>query len=414
MTIDRLLDTHDRKWNVVSIAPIVLIILLSIRSAAAVFSPRLNSDNAVHVLMAYHLKLPDDLYYWGQDRLGSIVPILSHFLLKILPLPVVTVVSIVQYGLLIFGYLCLASLLKQTTSRLALALVWFLPLASFTQLVFVGQPYGPQIALIGAACVAIDRRAQAKTLLKKRLWLATATACLFISLWISDFTIVVLFLISLWGLWQLYQAWQLRKKSAIGDALTAVITAAFGLGFVEFAKSTVASRPNYAAFATPKQSIEMVRQLLGSLWNTITFQSNNLFLSLHAILAIGLLGYLVWAIASHRQKVLQSISHWFYLFLGTVMVGMPLLLVSFWVYRNGVNLRYFVVIYMMVWLAVLLLVEALPARVSRFATVLMVIVAIASSLSLPSYVYGFERPVSQIERLQEVKALGNAGFIGNY
>ncbi|MBD2090563.1 hypothetical protein H6F67_11930 [Microcoleus sp. FACHB-1515] len=414
MTIDRSLASRDRKWNWLAIALIVPIVLLSIRSFAAAFTPGLNSDHAVHVLMAYHLKLPDDFYYWGQDRLGSLVPVLSHFLLKILPLPVVVVVSIVQYGLLIFGYLCLASLLRHAVSRLALALVWFLPLVPFTELDFIGQPYGPQIALIGAACVAIDRLSQTKKIGQKRLWLATATACLFFSLWVSDFTIVPLFLLSLWGLSQLYKAWKLREKTVIKDAVTVLLTAGLGVAFVEFAKNNASSRRNYSSFATPEQSIEMLRRLLTSFWNTLTFQTNNLFLSWHAILAVILLGYLAWAIAAHRQKILRSTSRWFYLFLGTVAIGMPLLLISFWVYRNGLNLRYFTVIYVMAWLAVLLLIEALPTNLARTATILMLMTAIASSLSLPLFVYTIQRPIAQIQQLQEIKALGNAGFIGDY
>ncbi|NEQ26141.1 MAG: hypothetical protein F6K28_45260, partial [Microcoleus sp. SIO2G3] len=366
MAIDSPLNPRDRKWKtVLSIALIVSIVLLSIRSSAAVFSPALNSDNAVHVLMAYHLKLPDDLYYWGQDRLGSIVPILSHFLLKILPLPVVTVVSIVQYALLIFGYLCFASLLRHTVLHLALALVWFLPLRSFGVLNFIGQPYGPQMALVGAACVAIDRRTQAKTLHSKRLWLAIATTCLLLSLWISDFSIVILFLLGLWGLWQLYRAGQTNLQLVRWDAAIVLLIAGLGFAFIQFAKSQVSSRQNYGAFATPAQTIDMIGRLLTSIWRTMTFRADNPFLSLHSLLAIALLGYLSWAIAAHRQKVLQSVSHWFYLFLGTAIVGLPLLLISFWVYRNGVNLRYFTVTYVSLWLAVLFLIDSLPAAIAQ-------------------------------------------------
>lgn len=413
MTIDRLSNPRDRIW-MLSIGLIVPIVLLSIRSLAAVFSPSLNSDNAVHVLMAYHLKLPDDFYYWGQDRLGSMVPILSHFLLKVLPLPVVTVVSIVQYGLLILGYVCFASLLRHPASRLALALAWFLPLVPFTELVSIGQPYNAQITMIGAACVALDRLSQTKTLWQKRLLLVIATACLFLGLWVSDFTIVVLFLLSLWGSWQLYKAWQLREKAAIWTATSVLLTAGVGFGLIEFAKNHANTRRNYSSFATPAQSIDMLSRLLTSLGNTLTFQSGNLFLSWHAIFAVILLGYLAWAIAAHRQKITQSISPWFYLFFGTIAIGMPLLLLSFWVYRNGLNFRYFVVIYVMAWLAVLLLIEALPANLARFATVLMLMTAIASSLSLPPYVYSVQKPIAQIQQLQDIKALGNAGFIGDY
>ncbi|NJL22603.1 MAG: hypothetical protein HC895_20180 [Leptolyngbyaceae cyanobacterium SM1_3_5] len=331
-----------------------------------------------------------------------------------MPLPVVTVVSIVQYGLLIVGYLCFASLLRRSVSRFALALVWFLPLAPFTELISIGQPYNAQMAMIGLACVAIDRLFLTKTLWQKRLLLITATACLFLSLWVSDFTIVVLFLLSLWGVWRLYKAWQLREKAAVWNAAIVLLTAGLGFGFVQFAKSNANSRRNYSSFATAEQSIDMLRRLLTSIWNTLTFQANNLFLSWHAIFAVILLCYLAWAIAVHRQKILRSISPWFYLSFGTIAIGMPLLLISFWVYRNGLNLRYFVVIYAMTWLVVLLLVEALPVNLARLATVLMLMTAIASSLSLPPHLYSFEKPIAQIEQLQEIKALGNAGFIGDY
>ena len=400
-------------WTLISIALIVAIALLSMRTFAAIHTPTFNSDNAIHVLMAYHLKLPDDLYYWGQDRLGSLLPVLSHWLLKILPLPVATAVSIVQYALLVFGFVCFASLLRHAVSRVVLALVWFLPLRPFTELVSIGQPYAAQLALIGAACVAIDRRSQSTQLAAKRGWLGIATACLFLSLWMSDFTIVVILLLGLWGLWQMLSAWRSNQPVPVWDLLLVLLVSGAGMAFIRFAKAHADSWRSYSSFATPAQTIEMVQRLLTSIGNTLTFQANNLFLTLHGLLAVALLVYLGWTIATRRQ-ILRSVSHWFYLFLGTVLVGSSLLLISAWVYRNEVNLRYFIVSYLAIWLAVLFWLEALPSGVAKRASILVLLVAIASSLSLPKYVYAIERPPSKITSLQEFKTLGNAGLIGNY
>ena len=45
----------------------------------AVHFQGLSSDHAIHILMADGFSFPHDLYYWGQDRLGSIIPIVGWF-----------------------------------------------------------------------------------------------------------------------------------------------------------------------------------------------------------------------------------------------------------------------------------------------------------------------------------------------
>lgn len=55
-----------------------LISIISFRFYSALYYPALNSDNAVTVLMIHYFKLPDDLYFWGQDRLGSLIPLLGQ------------------------------------------------------------------------------------------------------------------------------------------------------------------------------------------------------------------------------------------------------------------------------------------------------------------------------------------------
>ncbi len=64
----------ERFFTIVAIA---ILFFCSYRAFAPLNTPNLNADRAIHVLMAADLKLPQDLYYWGQNRLGSIVPLLS-------------------------------------------------------------------------------------------------------------------------------------------------------------------------------------------------------------------------------------------------------------------------------------------------------------------------------------------------
>jgi hypothetical protein len=89
--------------------PIVIIFLLSFRAFSPATAFTLNSDEASHVLMAYDFRFPTDLYYWGQDRLGSLVPLLAHGL--VWGLGPAVVVGVVHYGLMALGVGCLVSLL---------------------------------------------------------------------------------------------------------------------------------------------------------------------------------------------------------------------------------------------------------------------------------------------------------------
>ncbi len=143
--------------TLLSVLAITLVILWSYRCLAAVHTTRLSSDHAVRILMAYDLRLPEDLYFWGQARVGSVLPILSHLLIRVSGLAPVLAISLVQYALLLVGYVCFASLLKRWLSRIILALAWFLPLVSFQMMVSIGHPYGVQFAFVGIAIVVIDR-----------------------------------------------------------------------------------------------------------------------------------------------------------------------------------------------------------------------------------------------------------------
>ena len=72
--------------------------------------PFISSDVAIYPLMAYHLTLWD-LYYWGQDRTGSIIPFLAAIPVKGFGLDAVDAVTWVTNALLLVGWAGMAILL---------------------------------------------------------------------------------------------------------------------------------------------------------------------------------------------------------------------------------------------------------------------------------------------------------------
>ena len=103
------------------------------------------SDTAVHVLMAKSFQLPRDFYYWGQDRLGSLLPMVAFFFGKIIPIHYLYICSLVQYLFLFTGFLFLSSQIKSNALKIALCAIIFLPPNEYHALIYIGHPYSSQL-----------------------------------------------------------------------------------------------------------------------------------------------------------------------------------------------------------------------------------------------------------------------------
>jgi len=55
--------------------------------------------------LAYYYQLPQDIYCWGQDRGGTLIPLIAQIFIKLFGCSAVTAVSLSNYLLLIAGYL---------------------------------------------------------------------------------------------------------------------------------------------------------------------------------------------------------------------------------------------------------------------------------------------------------------------
>jgi hypothetical protein len=179
--------------TLITIGLISLFFLISFRAFALYRVPIFNSDNAVHILMAQDLNLPEDLYYWGQNRLGSLLPILSYCGVRIFSLSPIVAVSYVHYLLLLIGFLSFSSILSSNFSKLTLALVWFLPAVTFTSTIEAVQPYTPQFATIGCALAFINQLNIYKNSIfwQRGLLIIGSLISLCLSLWISEQSIII-------------------------------------------------------------------------------------------------------------------------------------------------------------------------------------------------------------------------------
>ena len=413
--------------NTGSTLGIVCIIFLSFRGLAPQFLPGLNSDHAVHILMTYDLQLPHDLYYWGQDRLGSLVPIIGHVLQKLLPLSPVEAVGLVNYGALIVAYLCFASFLTHALSRVLLAAAFFLPLRFYVDLLQSGQPYAAQFAGLGLATIGLRWllfQWSRVTIWQRRLGMILTLGSMTISLWMSDFSIVylgiVLGAIAHYLVLQLpAEQRQLRYPWMRLDTITLGGSIALGILFLRFAKASASHSGNYSKFNSPAELADLLGRMGNSFAKHLRFEGLSIWFSLAAYGSVAVTACVLYVIWRYRQSILKHSAQGTTIWLGSwglaAGVSMTILLLSNWVYHpEEITQRYFVVVYVLCWLTVLRLTELIPQQARLMLVALLITLVVVSSMTLPPRLFALKSPRPMVVTLTKLKPLAPAGFIGEY
>ncbi|MGK7890015.1 MAG: hypothetical protein AB4042_11830 [Leptolyngbyaceae cyanobacterium] len=326
-----------------TILGVIVIICFSFRILAPQFDPWLNSDHAVHVMMTYDLQLPNDLYYWGQDRLGSLVPIISHFLHRLLGLEPIVAVGLVNYVMLVLAYVCFASFLKQWFSRLVLAAAFFLPLRLYIEILHISQPYAAQFACMGLTTIGLRwllNHWPTVPLWQRRVGIGLTMVAMVASLWMSDFSIVylgiVLTAIAHHLFWRLSKGqrqtvypitlidglvvaimallgWRLAKGQrqtvysiTLIDGLVVAIMALLGFGFLRLAKLSASNSSNYTKFNSIAQITDLISRMGQNFGRNLRFESNEVWLSVAAWCILLIATTLIFLIGRYRHHLFKQ------------------------------------------------------------------------------------------------------------
>jgi hypothetical protein len=382
------------------------LIVLSFFLLTPQFSAYYTSDEGVTILQANHFNFSTDWYYWGQTRLGSLLPLFGYFLHSIFGLPTITSVSVVSH-LILFGlFLVYAGFLKNDFSKILLAMVIFMPAMQFVHIARAIQPYPAQLLFIGLVIKSLDKIRcldfnLTRSFLIYELLLAASSFFSFLSIWMSEYS--VLFLIYLYfdfGKAFLSTFLKLQLVHKIYLTLSLVIPAAAFAYCIFLMKTSVDYVIHgfgdifFMGLANFKETLKIY---FGEMLNVFFFDSNP-FLSLAVIVC------LIYLIYFGKQIFVFS-NKYYVLFLLSIF---PVITLQ-WVWANGLSLRYFTPAYFFFWLCVLkstdFNIEFKPA-----AKYLVLSVCILQTFEL----LAFERNPSQYKALTEFNKLGACGIIGSY
>jgi hypothetical protein len=404
--------------NLLFYLTISIIIVFSFFLYSSNFFAALNSDDAITILMLQYFKLPGDLYFWGQDRYGSLIPLAGQFFFKVFHFSALTSESITHYIILVAGYLAFSNLFRSKFNRFIFAIVWFFP--PVRQIDLLRFNLGVEYSLIAVAVYLLNRNLSFKPAILQHTWNAGVVMMLILSAWVSDLALITIVLLLFF---QTYYYFKTAKPNritfrntirtlGIWYLLTGIIA---GTVFLWWAKSTGTKAPSYNAFAGFGTIMNSSGIFLKTIFDFLFFRVRDPLTGIYSWLAV----ILVLSLLVMRRKIkLNPVTKkWFLFFTLDAVLILLVLLLSQWVSLNAVARRYFVCVYISAWIAFILVLDNF--EISRFKRFLQVIVFITVIAGGAGTIYTLKyiwpktlKPNAEI--VKEFRSLGNIGIIADY
>jgi hypothetical protein len=392
--------------------------MLSFRFYSSLYYPILNSDNAVTILMIHYFKLPHDLYFWDQDRMGSLIPLIGQIPFKFLNLSAITSESIVHYIILILGYFSFAHFIKSHILKVIFAVIWFFPPLRLIDVIQLY--YGIHYSLIAMACYLIDY-SQKTTTQNNAAKLHFAFFCIVIILiaavWTSDMALISSFLFIVT---HLFFALKDKKLLSLGylriSILYTVIGIATGFIFIRYAKSISVNKNDYTALGDVHSILETCRTFGKTLLDIFLFKANEPFTSLYSYLVLFIVTYVIIQVKKIRIDGANRKLLWFFALDGILLFAA--ILASKWTLLNGVPRRYFACTYISLAFGFLLLIDGLglpDLKKKIVQTSLLITVFIGGLGALYNIKYIWPKTMKpRVESVKELEQLGEIGIIAEY
>lgn len=378
--------------------------------------------------MAADFDFSNDWYYWGQNRLGSLLPLLASVFLKIIPVSPALMVSIVQYALLAGSFYLITYRINNHFIKIPLCIMWFFPLNFFFAHVLIGQPYSAQFFFLGLAVFVVDKwHSMPKTsYLKNAIYLFFTGLFLFLSAWASDLSFFIIPLFILYMLLISFN-WNIQKnklqveitfdkyKSTI-NLISFTLGALFILICINNFKNNPADPVQYKTLFSETSHISAALnhsfELVGK---AILFRMLDIPTSFIALFILFLLVlYPVSFLMGRIRFELISLFEYFLFF--SAFVSFIICIASYWVEANEYNSRYFTFpFYMLVLFIAFRLVRLKGVfkhiGISAFFCCSLFSTINAIHFSSPEFTW---ESISYEKATRIINKLGSCGIIGDY
>ena len=403
--------------NILFYLTLVFIILFSFFQFSYRFTSALNSDMAINILMTPGYTLPADLYAWGQDRGGSLIPLLAHFVNKFSHISPISSVSVVHYFILILGFLCAMPLFNSRRSKLLLALVWFLP--PWHLIDFVYFPFGTQISLMFIGIWFLKKLQEEKRITLQILWLSFSFVLFILTIWVSDLGLLSLLLFAPF----VFYEWFIKIKKEndwkwlIRNLLVFAIWSISGTLFLLYGKAHATKINEYSnhPFNNWNDLLASIKIMFNTLYKIFIFRSENNLEGVYAWFLLMGISVIKWFSLFRNKGWWAKINKkWFVFFTLHGVILFMVMALSHWVLLNGVGRRYFVLVYLSFAIVILLMTETTDGKIRKYLNIILTLIVFTGFVSSFYKFYIPKHKPPTVKILSELQTLGDIGLIGEY
>ncbi len=390
---------------------IAVIMIISFCFYSYLRYPLLNSDDAWCVLMAQTFHLPDDLFAWNQSRGGNIVAMIAQIFMWC-GFRTITAVSIAEYLLLLVGVLCFGTLFKHKSSRIFLAIIFFLPFQRFIDITrfFIGWEY----SVLAVSVMFINKVWDMdKNTLKAKVFMCLAMLFMVIAIWVlynAIFSIIVLIVVLLF-----YNGKKLPHKNVCWFSIIGGIVCIALIKFIYSFNAAECAECN--KISGIKDILKALLILYYDYRAILVFHTKEYIVSIHTYLCIIFLITLTYFIIKKKWYKVLLKDKWITFFFLDFCAFYGIHLLSLWVMKNGMGRWYYVSCYISLSMCVLLIFDRLyDEKLMRHLRKFLYVVLFVGAIS-PVYTMLESKPknLKPMERYaNELEPLGKCGIIGDW
>ncbi|MBP6533386.1 MAG: hypothetical protein KA285_08875, partial [Bacteroidia bacterium] len=372
--------------------------------------PLLNSDNAVTVLMTHYFKFPNDLYFWGQDRLGSLIPLIGQIPNKLFGMSPILSESITHYLILLAGFLAFSTFIRSKFYKVIFAIIWFFPpmhLIDVTQFAF-----GIHYSLIAIVCYLIDKLNKENSYDNPIRYYSVLTLCLLlliVAVWVSDMAMVSAgLLIGISIYYFIKNTNQVNSRNRNSFIVFSLIGSVVGYLFISYAKSLSTMQNSYSTFGEIDMIMKSCSVFLTTIANFLLFKTNEPATSIYTYFVITLI--IATFIVIRKIKLTDNSRKWILYFFIETIVLFCIIMASKWTFLNNVPRRYFTCTYITLSFAFILILDnlVLSAKQKQFFRTFTLITVLIGGLSSIHYLKYVEPKslVPMAKVLEDFQSLG--------
>lgn len=315
-----------------------------------------NSDQAIQALMLKDFSWPADSYFWGQNRLGSLLPLVCLPFYWISHLHPIWILTIINHLMLVISWFLLSKYFNNKYSKILLLIAIFLPHHTYHFILLVSHPYPQQLFCLAISTHFLNSlshllKSNKRLITNGYLKLFCANLFAILACWVSELSAVYFIFVGLYILYDkelrsvlFLNNFKLTKQGFKIFALSFILIL-LGLLWILDLKHNMSDDPEYDKFfiTSKEQILNQFHFFSEQFWDVIFLQNHqSVCESLFYYGVFGFAGY-IGIFSRKSNPTLRALSH-------TLILASILLFFSSWNYRSKFDPKYFTLIYVYIFI----------------------------------------------------------------